>query len=447
MAYNFRVNSAKDQSVKDFLAKLQQFQPNDPIYKAIESGDKQAFQSGLSDLGDSYISQADKQKLVDQFDQVQSKLPSQGDAFSSYNAGIKDQSTATDEELQNQIAAYQGLTKVGTPLDRGETMKNAVSGMLGNTENISLYEKNVLTPILSTFIADNRRLPQPGELADILTQQQPDGYGGIIENPAVTNFLNNQNNSNYIALNLGGQEPSHDNQIKSIQDILASRGQQRSKDDAFNKYISSIPDELSANRESYLASQKPLAQQQFQDYAQQALARENAAGRLFSGSVGDVLSTGAGAIQGGLEQARADLQSQDDAFYFNAAYQEQVRKLLEGRSDYNTALQTEHARVSTEQNTRFNQEQTGLNNTLSNDLLTQQYNNQLRAIQAQRQRQQDLANKQNQIGLYGGIGGAIGTIAGIGLAPATGGASLAIPVALGAAGSTAGSQVGKGVGG
>ena len=77
---------------------------------------------------------------------------------------------------------------------------------------------------------------------------------------------------------------------------------------------------------------RELGNRQAQELTPQILARENALGRLNSGSVGDVLSSTYGDINANIESSAASLKAGDEQFYFDAAYQNQVRKLMEGRT-------------------------------------------------------------------------------------------------------------------
>lgn len=76
--------------------------------------------------------------------------------------------------------------------------------------------------------------------------------------------------------------------------------------------------------------------------------------------------------------------------------------------------------------------------------------NQMFQAQAQQQalkQAEEERKKKEKAGTFGKIGSTLGTIGGIALAPFTGGASLAIPAALGAAGGALGGAAGRAVGG
>lgn len=76
--------------------------------------------------------------------------------------------------------------------------------------------------------------------------------------------------------------------------------------------------------------------------------------------------------------------------------------------------------------------------------------NQLFQAQAQQQalkKAKEEEEKKEKAGFMGKVGSALGTIGGVALAPLTGGASLAIPAALGAAGSAVGGAAGRALGG
>jgi hypothetical protein len=80
-----------------------------------------------------------------------------------------------------------------------------------------------------------------------------------------------------------------------------------------------------------------------------------------------------------------------------------------------------------------------------NDKMGDTFNAQQQAVALRKQKEAE--EKKKKAGLFGSIGSTLGTIAGVALAPVTGGASLAIPALAGAAGGAIGGTVGNLVGG
>ena len=80
-----------------------------------------------------------------------------------------------------------------------------------------------------------------------------------------------------------------------------------------------------------------------------------------------------------------------------------------------------------------------------NNRMNDTFNAQQQAVALRKQKEAE--EKKRKSGLFGSIGSTLGTIAGVALAPVTGGASLAIPALAGAAGGAIGGTVGNLVGG
>ena len=80
-----------------------------------------------------------------------------------------------------------------------------------------------------------------------------------------------------------------------------------------------------------------------------------------------------------------------------------------------------------------------------NNRMNDTFNAQQQAVALRKQKEAE--EKKRKSSLFGSIGSTLGTIAGVALAPVTGGASLAIPALAGAAGGAIGGTVGNLVGG
>lgn len=437
MAYNFRIATATDPTVQNFLGQLQQFQPNDVIYSAIESGDKTAFQNRLSDLPDSYISQADKQKLISQFDQVQSKLPSQGEGYATHVRKVKDEANATDEELQNKIAAYQGLTKVGEPLPY-DFIRSKIIGLmnaqdvkgrvkikpgtsnpydLSANSNVDVVNQQVaglqdtIANNLSKFIVQARRLPTPSEFRDFYNAQGGQYGNGdlVLRDSALTNFLNNQNNSNYIALDLGGQEPSHDDDIQRIQDILDTRQDETNKTNAVTKYLQTTPSELAAARGGfYKQAQDSQTQYLRTRLAPKIISDLNARGLAEGPDVGSAIAASGAGLQAGLESKIRDLEASDNQFFADSAFRIAQARLNSTEDQLNQQIAFERAKTAQNQEAGFNAKETDINNEFEQELLKKAGDRELNNTQSDINFETDQNNSKTIAGLTDSLGRSVG---------------------------------------
>lgn len=236
--------------------------------------------------------------------------------------------------------------------------------------------------------------------------------------PELENFFNDQNARNELSGLVSGQinptDTSED--VKRIEDSLSKKTLAAGNESKLQDFLGSIPNELTGSRESYIKSLRESQNAGFQDTAEELLNQQNALGRLNSGATGDVLSSTYGGIQGHIEDIQAQLENEDNQFYANAAYQEQLRKMLEGNADYATALTSERARVRGEQENRFQTSETALNNQNTNNLLMQRNNAALLNAQRRAQREASFADSQRQAELIGAGGTAVGETAGTALA-------------------------------
>lgn len=236
--------------------------------------------------------------------------------------------------------------------------------------------------------------------------------------------------------------PDTSEDISRIEDILTGRATEAKREKDISGFIEGLPAELEGPRNARVDLLRELGGRDFERLTPQILARENAMGRLNSGAVSDVLGSAYGDIQANIESEAAKLKSGDEAFYFDAAYQNQIRKLMEGKTDLSSSLATERQNVRTQQQNRFESTQFDLNKNLENDILMQKYEASIRSAQASRERQNQLMNSQKRAGMFGGIGGAgVGIGAGLGalFALPTGGVSVG-------AGAAIGGGIGAGVG-
>ena len=315
----------------------------------------------------------------------------------------------TDEELKNRQQAFNELGQTPGTVDKA-SVDRFIDDKL-KTFGITDKDQTVRNG-LTEFVIKNGRLPDAGELRDSITASGGQGYS-VISDPKVSNFLQDQDNKNQFSDLVKGQvnAPDTTGDISRIEDILGTRGQEATNEAGIKSYLTTLPDVLSNSRNDYLSAIREQGNQQIQEVTPQILASANARGALFSGDVPDILSNYAGNVQGGIESQQAQLEAEDNQFYFNAAYQNALRQNLQGQQDYSTYLAGERSNVLNEQNTRFQRSQSTLQANAQNDLLQRQYNNQLTAQQLQLRKQGDLEKSQKTTNKITGIGQSIGGIA------------------------------------
>jgi len=223
---------------------------------------------------------------------------------------------------------------------------------------------------------------------------------------------------------------------KPIEDLIAQSKQKAYDNAQIDDYLTKLPGELTQRREEHLAGETDRAIEAYTlDYVPRAMESANARGMLFSGDTSDLLTAGALDTAASLDDIRATLEQEDNQFYFNAAYQNKLRTVLESNVDVRNYIENERNNVLTDQSNRFQSSQNDLNRRLESNLTNRTYDSQLRARQAAAKKQQENAEGANRKALYSQLGTAAGTAAGATLGP--GGA-----IAGGSIGGAAGSTVG-----
>ena len=371
-----------------------------------------------------------------------------------------DEAKLTDEELLSRKGIYEDLGTSKQSLGRGE-LEEAFRSKLkayGVDPDINgLYRR------LTDIVIEKGRYPGADEFRQAFgeTEQEvpvyeEDADGNRIQvgtkkekvdagiPPALNNFFNDQdarNDLSGLVDRLTKAPEGTDEDVKRIDDLISTRKTEADRNTQIDKFITDIPGELSGPTNSRIKMLREIGGRQFEQDAPALVARENALGRFSSGAVGDVVGSRYSDINASIESEAANLLAGDEQFYFNAAYQNQVRKLLEGKSDLTSSIGVERQNVRNQQESRFQQGQFDLNANLENDLLMQKYEAQLKSAQAARQRQQDLAAKQSRFGTAAGIGGLAGLAGGLigtALMPGAGtAAGYGLGASLGGAGGTA----------
>lgn len=262
------------------------------------------------------------------------------------------------------------------------------------------------------------------EATSLKSYSRPTSYSDVIGGPGGVgvNYTDSPLNFEY------GDE------IKTVQDILGTRAEKASREASLSSFIQGVPEQQRVAREDYLSGLEGSLRDQFEnDRIPRDLQSLNTRGLLDSpGEVADALSTGAFDIQSTIEQARIELEQQDYQFFYDMAYQDQLRKSLDAAKDYQATLSSERDKLRVDQENRFQSTENAINRDFNFKLQDIQYKQQLNAQEIRAKRQRDAQESAKRSQLYSQAGSAAGAI---------GGAAVGGP-----AGATVGASVGSGAG-
>lgn len=208
-------------------------------------------------------------------------------------------------------------------------------------------------------------------------------------------------------------------QIGRLQELLGIRRSEREKNAAVDELTANIQKELAASRDELLSGEYERAGASFRDYIPRALSGLNQRGLLFSGDVEDELTSKALELQGGLEDYQAQLEAQDNQFYFDAAYKNAIRKQIGASEDYRSALESERQRIMSEREEGFISAQSKLDRRLKETLQTSDLQRQEDLTRAKLERAKKESSSATKSGLFANIATNVATaVATKGLAPA-----------------------------
>src|SRR3990167_274232 len=368
---------------------------------------------------------------------------------------LKDEPNLTEQELAEKSDALRELGKIPSTenkqliSNRATELKNNLHAALSKNSQGVLNEQQVndianrlATDILSGKVTQwNYDENNPASLgwASDLAQG---GWRGIAKG-----FANEAKNIlkpiEYYQGKTEVPEGEIPKDIKRVQDQLTAMRTKGASEAEVEDYLSKLPSELQAGREQFIAGETERSGARFREQTvPRSLEALGQRGALYSGDVEDLLTTQAFGVQNDLAGLKYQLEQQDNEFYFNAAYRDKVKKILESNLDVRQALGQERQNVLLCQQRQFQQGQQQLDIQSDERLARQGYERQARAQEAQARRQRDQQERQQRQGMYGNLGQTLGTLGGIAVAPATGGASLAIPAITGAGGRALGEGFG-----
>src|SRR3990167_792192 len=310
----------------------------------------------------------------------------------------------TPQELEDRLEAFQ---EIGAFTKQGGFDKNRLESSISQELTSLGYDKNTADGLTAAVV--NQVLAGKKESADTIREAAP---GAVTAEDTIRYF-------NELGNRLGGSEFRTEEPIDTKADVTRIQGQldayktQAEKEGALTSYLNALPAELHGQTDERLRGLYSRAQEGFeQDVKPRLRAGANVRGMLFSGDVQDLEATEAANIQADLESTRAGLEQSDYDFYFNAAYQDTVRKLLDANTNYRSALDTERGRVMTDRATRFQESQDELNRRQSERLTEQDYNLKLQSQRSRMNRDRDIASDKNRNDLINTGLGVVGQVAG-----------------------------------
>ena len=323
--------------------------------------------------------------------------------YKNFIESTADESGLTANELRDRLEAYQ------------ET-QSQFGGLLTKTRP----DKNRLE------VAVHNIMTEEGWSGRVADQKTPEFVKLLMSSPDPTENLkkslgaeNSKGEKVYDSVDkrliaLGGQV--RDNQfstydvsdaspdISRLKEAIATATTKEEKDAAIESYLSGLPGELKSSRESFLSGEEDRAFSALERQVPLVLQNLNVRGMLQSGEREDELTTRALSLGSSLEEIQAELEADDNQFYFDAAFQNALRKELSSVEDYRSAIGGARRNILTERENRFQSSQSELDRQLQEDLTTSSYARdialQRKKLQRERQQQQDA----NRLGIVSKIG-------------------------------------------
>lgn len=343
-----------------------------------------------------------------------------------------DTANLSEDEISKRLQGLNSLKHTGEDIGKSQA-DNAVNmffdqngvtdGQFGKAGDSKARD------YISNFIQQNRRLPQPGEFEDWGKQN-----GVRTITPQLTNLLNDQNNKNYVAFQLGGQPQTYADEIGGLTQLQSSLVDKRNRQSSLDSTINNLPGELAQGTDQLVSGLQDAGAQTLQDELNPQIQQDlNARGLLFGGDLQAELTSAGAGIYGDIQATHEDLLAQDDAFFKDAAFKNELQKTSTTDADYLAGLQRERDSAITDSQNRFKSSQAGIQNKFEEDLTSRRAQAARYAAQERAARSKDASDA----ALAGQIGQAAGGIIGAGAGFLAGG-----PV-----GAVVGAGVGGGVGG
>ena len=424
---------------------LSQFQGGDigAAQDAIESGDVGQFKKLFDNpafVG--RFTDANKSALLNQFNQVQSQLPSSLDAQKGFIKSISDPANASNDDLQNLLEAHKGigstkpnvdwniiadtvrqkLDTFGIPRDLADKAIPLITDSmqkLGGT-----FDPNSIWQAVST-LAHPATGPQYGNMPGVM-----DKLSAAINNGSVAADLTARTQSMVNA-------PDTSEDVKRIQGLIGDRANVTAQNAKVNDFLATAPGQLDAERTKFFDAQRNQAKDYITgEYAPQVAERLAARGLGDSGQVGASISSKYSDLLQGIDASQIDQLNQDTQFFQDQSYNKVFSDLVNARTDVGSTVANERQTLRTNQAQSFSKKQADIEANFNLDLFRQQSQKAYDTYNAQLQKRRQDQKSQGETGLAGQIGGLVGTAAGSFFGP---------PGALigGAVGNAAGTGVGS----
>lgn len=312
--------------------------------------------------------------------------------------GKVDEAALTDPELAQRLSAYQEMGSFKPEFNKRKLARSLQERLAGNGLSPQYAER------IGHAIADNAAKTGQFDPSVINSAE----FGNPFHTNALQDVLNlTRQEFGQGGYNVGRGDFSGD--VKRLSDLTTQRGNRAKAQTDVNDLITNLPQELMRGRQHLFQGEADSANQYYNDYlAPEVMQGLNSRGLLYSGDLESELSRTAGDVQGSLENAYTNQQSQDDAFFQNAAYQQTFMNEIQAGNDVTGQIANQRNQASQNQNMSFQRTQADLSRQFQALLQQKQQTRQIQAQDAQYRRQQE-ANKPNQ---WQALGQAVGTVGG-----------------------------------
>ena len=364
----------------------------DEVEKIVKSGKLPKEIGGMPQGSDAY--NALQSRLSKAFEK-----PS--DVYNKYIASSKDESILSKDEL---IAKLEALNETAVNLPDELGLKEYVRNLIRQQTALDRNKKGAIADDYASKIAR--------ALIENPNTGLPPGIGND-ELIAMKNILENARN----VFNAGefkslpGKADVSADSLR-INDLISAKQLSEDKDASVDNLLSGLNQEMTSSREEFLGNEERFAEDELSRYVPLAEQEANTRGMLFSGDVGDVLSSKALNLESGLEQVRSSLEQEDNQFYYDSAYRNALRKSLDSSEDYRKTIDAERAKVITERDRKFKSYQSDLDRNLDEQIGKNDYERQLTANRARLNSRRDEARDRSREEMISGIAQAGTTIIG-----------------------------------
>ena len=183
--------------------------------------------------------------------------------------------------------------------------------------------------------------------------------------------------------------------VTRLQDLISTKQAAEAKRGEIESFVSGLPEELRSSREEFISGEEERAFSELERQVPLVLQDLNVRGMLQSGERMDALTTKALSLGASLEEIQADLEAEDNQFYFDAAYKNAIRDELDKAESYRSAIGAERGRITTERERKFRSAEAELDRQLGENLTRSEYAR--NAALQRRSRQSQQKNQQAEV--------------------------------------------------